>query len=159
VSVAHHEPPEDTRPEPLDDRTLYDGDWSVCCTVVFVVARVVAGVVVGVVVAVVDCVAAVDCVVACVAAVDCVVVWVAAVEVPENERAASTDRAPVRARPPATAPLVMVEMRRRPALRRAMGSGLMRLMIGCVPPPPLWTFWELAETGDSQESLRIRSAV
>jgi hypothetical protein len=148
VSVAHHEPPEDTRPEPLDDRTLYDGDWSVCCTVVFVVARVVAGVVVGMVVAVVDCVA-----------VDCVVVWVAAVDVPENERAASTDRAPVRARPPATAPLVMVEMRRRPALRRAMGSGLMRLMIGCVPPGPLWTSWEVAETGDSQESLRIRRAV
>ena len=79
-----------------------------------------------------------------VAVVDCVVVCVAAVDVPENERAARTESPPVSTRPPANAPLVMLEMRRSPALRRAMGSGLMASMIDAASPRPLWTFWEVA---------------
>jgi hypothetical protein len=151
--VGHHEPPELTRPEPLEERTLEDGDCK---------AGVVVAVVDRVVDAVVDCV--VDAVVDCVAvdapedAVDCVVVAVAA-DAPENERAARAERPPVSTRPPASAPLVRLEMRRSPALRRSMGSGLMVVMIEAVPPRPLWSFWELPESPHSQEALRIRRTV
>jgi hypothetical protein len=92
---------------------LSDGDCSCCVVCVCCV--------VGVVAAVVDCV--VDCVAVDCVAVDCVV---AAVDVPENELAARAERPPVRMTPPAMAPFVIVEIRRSPASRRAMGSGVMR---------------------------------
>src|SRR5207302_3517847 len=114
LAILHHELPDVTRPEPLDDRTLYDGDCRVVDVVlvvervVAVVARVVAAVVVLVVLLPVVAAAA-----------------VVVVDVPEKERAARAERAPVSTRPPAIAPRVRVEMRRKPASRRAMGSGLM----------------------------------
>jgi hypothetical protein len=115
-----------TRAELVDERGAVTGARR--GAVVAVVERVVGAVVVGVV-------ASVTLVVACVvleaAAVCEVLVW------PAKEWAATADRTPVRARPPAIVPRVTREMRRRPASRRVMGSegcGLMVPMIGCRAP-------------------------